>query len=257
MITCYPQEQRRGRRRKVHVLTNQCSNILTGEIRRCSAATVVNMNDPVQRSVPVTTTMVRPKGKTYEPWTCRSVAGPKEDRSRSNSSSSFSFSSFFFFFLFLSLSPFPSPSSSSPSSSSIPPKKVQKRGKTPPSFLPKKDKTHKKTHQSSHRPDQPRSIILKPRRRIRTQQDRTRKRQQHARHDRRQEHFVNAHVGFGGSCATAEFDGFFGGVGVHDDGGILLSMMMMREMVGEMMGERHGFRGEKGLDLGGLVCLVS
>lgn len=146
-----------------------------------------------------------------------------------------------------SFSSFPSPPS--PPSPS-PPKKVQKRGKTPPPLpsFPKKTK-HKKTHQSSHRPDQPRSIILKPRRRIRTQQDRTRKRQQHARHDRRQEHFVDAHVGFGGSCATAEFDGFFGGVGVHDDVGILLSMMMM---MGEMMLERHGFRGE-----GGLVCLVS
>lgn len=103
-----------------------------------------------------------------------------------------------------------------------PQKKSKKEERAPPSFL--KTTKHKTTHQSSHRPDQPRSIILKPRRRIRTQQDRTRKSQQHARHDRRQEHFVNAHVGFGGSCATAKFDGFFGGVGVHDDVGILLSM---------------------------------
>lgn len=38
-------------------------------------------------------------------------------------------------------------------------------------------------------------------------------------------------------------------MGVHDDVGILLSILMV-VMVGEMMGERHGFRGEKGLDLG-------
>ncbi len=44
---------------------NQCCSIWTIEIRFCSAATVVNMNEPVQGSVLVTTTMVSPKRKIY------------------------------------------------------------------------------------------------------------------------------------------------------------------------------------------------
>lgn len=43
---------------------NQWRSILKGLIRRWIAATVVNIKDPVQRSDPVRTIMVRPYGKT-------------------------------------------------------------------------------------------------------------------------------------------------------------------------------------------------
>lgn len=48
-------------------VTNQWITIFKGLMRRVTAATVVNMKEPVQRSRPVTTMMHKPYGKIMAP----------------------------------------------------------------------------------------------------------------------------------------------------------------------------------------------